>query len=344
MINICCVNTLSDQPKTAVMRDHTDVCFSLNRMVSTALCKTAEQKCEGKCTATSGSFAEVESRPTLTVFQAKKTETHKQHSWTTTVTATTTMSGRKKMKPMNSGRKDDVVKEREHENVMKEFIKLNEASLEKDEMTITGNTIMNAVNNEAMTLHTGTKNINSLENEKLLAEIKKPMFWLRGNSTKALCDELAHTEGNGWGKMRCCSMIASLIVDTISLCNSSGSDFKCVDTLRNSSNQDELTARNKAPREVAIFIEELDCERIGLGFTSTASLYPKEKHEIFMEALEQVDVPFKNFGTFKSRLTHKYVIRYLKIHHNILTWQFGKIMAPSDWSIKKFGEHLLREY
>ena len=31
LIDICCVNTLSDQPKTAVMRDHTHVCFSLNR-------------------------------------------------------------------------------------------------------------------------------------------------------------------------------------------------------------------------------------------------------------------------------------------------------------------------
>ena len=31
LINICCVNTLSDQPKTAVMRDHTHVCFSLNQ-------------------------------------------------------------------------------------------------------------------------------------------------------------------------------------------------------------------------------------------------------------------------------------------------------------------------
>ena len=106
------------------------------------------------------------------------------------------MSGRKKMKPMNSSRKNDVVKEGEHENVMKGFNQFDKASLEKDEMTITGDTIMDAVNNEAMTLHTGTKNINSLENEKLLAEIKKPMFWLRGNSTKALCDKLASTEGN----------------------------------------------------------------------------------------------------------------------------------------------------
>ena len=139
-------------------------------------------------------------------------------------------------------------------------------------------------------------------------------------------------------------MIASLIVDTIDLCDSRGSDFECVETLRNSSNQEEMTARNKAPREVTIFIETLDCNRIRLGFHSTASLCPKEKHERFVEALEQVDIPFKNFGTWNSRLTYKCVIGHLKICHNILTWQFGKIVAPSGWSIKKFGEHLLREY
>ena len=128
------------------------------------------------------------------------------------------------------------------------------------------------------------------------------MFWLRGNDTKVLCDKLASSEGNGWGKMQCCLMMALLIVDTIDLCDSCGKEFECVKELRKSSEQKELTARNGAPREVVIFIKTLDCKRVGIAPShhSMAMICLPEKHDRFMDALEKVDIPFKNFGTWKA--------------------------------------------
>ena len=210
-------------------------------------------------------------------------------------------NGNKKTKTKTnvSRSKNDIVKEGEHENVMNDFIDLEETSLERDELTFSGDDIMSAVQNKAQNLHTDTQEIEDLENKKLLESTSQPMFWLRGDSTKASCDELASSEANGWGKMHCCAKIASLVLDTIALC---GEKFSCVEKLRESSLQNKSTAKNGAPREVAIFIEKVDHQRcrIAPSHHSLSMIYPTEKDERVMDALEKVNIPFKNCGTWKT--------------------------------------------
>ena len=249
-----------------------------------------------------------------------------------------------KTKTNVSRSKNDIVKEGEHEKVMKGFIDLEETSLAKDELTFSGDDIMSAVQAKAQNLHTDAQEIEDPENKKLLESTSQPMFWVRGDSTKALCDELASSEANGWGKMHCCAKIASLVLDTIALC---GEKFNCVEKLRESSLQNKSTAKNGAPREVAIFIKKFDNHRVGIvpkGY-SMSQIYPKETHGEFMNALDEVKFPYKNSGTWKTGFTYRRVIRYLTTQHNILTWQFGEeIMAPSGWDPARLGNHVLREY
>jgi len=243
------------------------------------------------------------------------------------------MSGKKKTRTKNTRAKNDIVKEREHETVTKSFISLNETSLEKDEMTITGDNIMTAIKTEAENLHTN-------KNKKLLESASQPVFWLKGDSTKALCDELASSEANGWGKMHTCAKIASLILDTIDLCDLCGTFEKCVKELMKCPHQDQSIAKNGAPREVAIFIRKMDCNRFGLvpSDQSLSGVCPVEKHNRLMEALDKINVPHKNFGRWKAQFHCKKVIFYLKLQHNVFTWQFRDgIIAPSDWTVKKFG-------
>ena len=66
------------------------------------------------------------------------------------------MSSKKKTKTLNSRSKNDIVKEGEHEKVMKGFIDLEETSLAKDEMTISGDNIMSAVPKKTQTVHDET--------------------------------------------------------------------------------------------------------------------------------------------------------------------------------------------
>ena len=249
------------------------------------------------------------------------------------------MSSKKKPRTKTTRAKNDVVKEREHETVTRSFISLDETSLEKDEMTITGDNIMTAIKKEAENLHTN-------KNKKLLESASQPVFWLKGDSTKALCDELASLEANGWGKMHKCAKTALLILDTIDLCNLCGTVEKCVKELMKHPHQDQSIAKNGAPREVAIFIRKMDCNRFGLvpSDQSLSNVYPAEKHDRFMEALDKINVPYKNFGTWKAQFTYKKATHYLRLQHNILTWQFGDgIMAQSNWMVEKFGDHLVRE-
>ena len=111
--------------------------------------------------------------------------------------------------------------------------------------------------------------------------------------------------------------------------------------------QDKLIAKNGAPREVAIFIKKFGNHRVGIvpRGCSMSQIHPTEKHEEFMNALDEVKFPYKNSGTWKTGFTYRRVIRYLTTQHNILTWQLGgSVMAPSGWDPARLGKHVLREY